>query len=634
MDALPNHPASETGETVSRAGEAVDREGTRSVLRTGEPGVPTMVRALEEAARTEREPGITFYTHRSEDRSERLGFGDLYERALEATAGLRALGVAPGDRVLLVMPTSPGFVVTFFAVQMVGAVPVPAYPPMGFQLEAGLKRVAHIAEHSGAVICVTSRKVRPVIGEVVLRAPSLRRVVTAGSLASGDVPDVSFQPKGDDRAFIQYTSGSTGRPKGVVVTHRNVVSNVHAIGRAIEARPDDVLVSWCPLYHDMGLVGALLFCVYWRISTILLSPTVFLSRPERWLMAIHAHGATLSPAPNFGYALAVKRVPRERREGLDLSSWRVAFNGAEPVNPRTVEAFIEAYRPHGFRPEAMFPVYGLAEATLAVAFPELGRGVRSERVDRRALAVSHRAEPAPDAGDDEVLELVSVGKAIPDHELSVVDREGRDLPERSVGHVVAAGPSVMEGYLGDPGATGNAVRDGWLWTGDLGYVSDGELFITGRAKDVIIRHGRKYTAEELELAAEAVVQVRKGRSVAFAVYDDEEARDRIVLVCESRVPESGRRGLADRIDEAVQQATGVPPDEVVVVAPGTIPRTSSGKRQRSRCRELYLRGELDPAREALLRRLWILLRSGVGFLVLRFRRRAGSGPGRPEGHRS
>lgn len=623
MDASPHRVGAAPGGRAPGTGET---GVVPPDLDTATPRVPAMIAALEQAARAGGDTGILFRTHRSDDRNERLGFGELHERALRATAGFRALGVEPGDRVLIVMPTSPGFVVAFFAAQMVGAVPVPAYPPMGFQLEAGLNRVAHIARHSGAVVCVTSRKVRPVIGDVVLRAPALRQVVTPEGLASGDAPYEPFRPEGRDRAFIQYTSGSTGQPKGVVVTHGNVVSNIHAIGRAIEARPDDVLVSWCPLYHDMGLVGALLYCIYWQTPTVLISPTLFLARPEEWLQAIHDHGGTLSPAPNFGYALAVKRVPPERRDGWDLSSWRVAFNGAEPVNPATVEAFIEVYAPHGFRPGAMFPVYGLAEATLAVAFPDLGRGVRTDRVDRRALAVSHRAEPAPaDAGED-ALELVSVGKAIPEHDLAVVDREGRRLPERAVGHVVAAGPSVMEGYLDDRGATGKVLRDGWLWTGDLGYVSEGELFITGRAKDVLIRHGRKYTAEELELAAESVAGVRKGRSVAFAVYDDEAARDRIVLVCESRVPPSARGGLADRIDEAVQQATGVPPDEILVVAPGTIPRTSSGKRQRSRCRELYLRGELDPGREALHRRLWILLRSGVGFLVLRFRKRAESGP--------
>ncbi len=581
-----------------------------------EPYHPTLLHAFAEAARLEADRGITLLPERENRPAQTRSYRELYHGARRIARGLRELGVSAGDRVLLVLPTSFEFVEAFFAVQLLRAIPVPAYPPTGLRLEAGLRKLAHIANHSQATVCVTCADISGLLGDLGLRAPCITRVVTAAQLARSSVLDEKFRASASEPAFLQYTSGSTGKPKGVTLTHDNLVSNIHTMGQALEVSRNDVVMSWCPLYHDMGLIGALLFAVYWRLPFVLMSPTAFLARPHRWLRAISDYRATLSPAPNFGYALAVKRVSREQREGLDLSSWRVASNGAEPVNLATVEQFVSTYAPHGFSAEAILPAYGLAEVSLAAAFPEPHRRIAHQTVDREQLANGH-VVPAEGAG---ALTLVSVGRAVPGQGLAVVDEHGRELSENQVGHVVVSGRSVMRGYWGDAEATAKVLREGSLWTGDLGYVSDGQLYVTGRAKDLIILQGRNYYAEDLERAAETVEGVRAGATVAFAVYDDREARDLVVLVCETRISDSDKRvALSARVAEAVLRECGVNLEEVVLTEPGAIPKTSSGKRQRNACRQLYLSDSLMAPRQTKLDLGGVFVRSGAGYLLMQLR---------------
>jgi len=370
-------------------------------------------------------------------------------------------------------------------------------------------------------------------------------------------------------------------------------------------------VSWLPLYHDMGLIGTLLFPIYWRFPLVLMSPLAFLQRPSRWLWAVHRHRATMSAAPNFAYGLCVKRVRPAEREGLDLSSWRFTLNGAEPVNLRTVTEFTRAFAPHGFRAETMLPVYGLAESCVAVTCPTPGQPVRHETVDRARLVDGH-AVPASGKGS---MALVGVGGPIPAHEVKIVDEHGATLPEREVGHIVVAGPSLMAGYVNDADATAAVLRNGWLWTGDLGYFAGGHLFVTGRAKDLIIVRGRNHYAEDLERAAERIEGVRAGGVVAFAVYDEEKASDLVVLVCETRVGGDEARALVTAVRERVSEHCAVGVDEVVLAPPGAIPRTSSGKRQRSACRELYLAGTLGKTRTGKFQLAMIFVRSRAGVLL-------------------
>ncbi len=580
---------------------------------------PTLLHSLATAAKLEEKVGITLLPEKEGGAEQHMSYRQLYHEATRSSAGLARLGVRPGDRVLIVLPTSMEFVSSFFAVQLLKAIPVPAYPPVGLRMKAALEKLGRVATRAGARLCVTSPRLEPLLGDLLLRAPVVERLITVAELAAGDEPDDRFRSSGDDAAFIQFTSGATGNPKGVLLSQRNLVTNIHAIGQALRINRDDVVVSWCPLYHDMGLIGVLLFSIYWRLPLVLMSPTAFLSRPSRWLWAIHRFKGTLSPAPNFGYAMCVSRVSDAERAGLDLSSWRFAMNGSETVNYRTLVDFDRAYSPHGFSLDRLYPVYGLAEGSLAVTFPRPGAGVRYEVVDRQELA-NGRAVLASGKGS---MAVVSVGRAVPGHFVGVVDESGASLPEREVGHVVVLGNSIMQGYYEDEEATARVLRDGWLWTGDLGYFADQTLYITGRAKDLIIIRGRNIYAEDLERVAERVPGVRPGCAVAFGI----DARDgengdteSAVLVAETRARNRDEReALAELLRQRVSEFCDVELHDLVIAAPGTVPKTSSGKRQRSQCRQLYLAGQLRPARAGKLEVGLIVARSKLGLLLRRLR---------------
>jgi acyl-CoA synthetase (AMP-forming)/AMP-acid ligase II len=591
------------------------------VPSTVQPFHKTILHALAEAARLETTIGFTILAEREGRPSDHSSYREIYHRARSVAAALTDLGVGEGDRVMLVLPTCLDFAAAFFGAQLIRAIPVPAYPPSGLKIEAGLRRLAHIANHSGAKICLTWKKLSPVIGDLATRANKLERIAHVEDLRDhAPLEGKTIRYSSRQIAFLQYTSGSTGNPKGVALTHHALVSNIHAIGQAIKITRNDRYCGWCPLYHDMGLIGQLLFSVYWRIPAVLMSPLAFLSRPVRWLRAISEYGATMSTAPNFGYALAVKRVKPEDREGLDLSTWRVALNGAEPVHLGTVLSFRDTYAPYGFPENALLPVYGLAEASLAVTFATPGAMLHYEQVDRQRL-VQGQAVPSTGKGS---ATLVSVGNAIPGHGAVVVDSDGQPLPEREVGHIIATGPSLMDGYWQDSRATLRVLRDGNLWTGDLGYFADGHLFIAGRAKDIILIRGSNYYAEDLEHSAEAVAGVRPGGTVAFGVYDDRQATDAVVLVCETReMDRDKRRVIAEMVGESVQEECGVAVDQVVLVEPGTIPKTSSGKRQRSLCKRLYLEERLVPERTGKLRLASVFLRSQAGHFLLHARKLMG-----------
>jgi acyl-CoA synthetase (AMP-forming)/AMP-acid ligase II len=579
----------------------------------------TMLHAFATAAKLDDKTGITLMPEDDDGKEEHTSYRRLYHKAIKLAGALAARGVKKGDRVLIVLPTSFDFVVMFFASELVGAIPVPSYPPAALEkVEQAIDRLCHIAHHAGAAWVVSSRELVLLLGEIALHVRSVRALVPFEDLDERGRAADAPKPRAvaDDPAFIQYTSGSTGRPKGVLLVHENLVSNIHAIGQAARIGRKDVVVSWLPLYHDMGLIGALLFSIYWRLPLVLMPPTAFLMKPSRWLWAIHRHRGTLSPAPNFGYALAVKRIRPSEREGLDLSCWRVAFNGAEPVNVRTIVDFQRAFEPFGFPKHAMLPVYGLAESSLAVTFPDPWEPLRFEVVDRAALAAGR----AVDAGGAGSTAIVSVGRAVPGHQVVVVDEHGTPVREREVGHIVVRGPSVMQGYFRDDDATSQVMVDGWLWTGDLGYVSHGELFVTGRAKDLIIVRGKNHYAEDLEAVAERVEGVRAGGTAAFGIYDEAKAQDLVVMVCETKYEkESARLALVENVGSTVNQYCGIHVDEVVLVPPGTIPKTSSGKRQRALCRELYLRDELGKNQTGKLRLALVFARSGAGFLAAKAR---------------
>jgi 1-acyl-sn-glycerol-3-phosphate acyltransferase len=560
-------------------------------------GVATLHESLSRHARLD--PDRVHVQLRGEDGTaeQPVTYGALWREAAAVAGGLRARGVGPGDAVALMLPTGLDFLRAFCGILLARAVPVPIYPPVRLdRLEEYVLRQSAILADAGAVLLVTIARARPVARLLRDAAPALRAVVTADEVARDGAPLGAAEGRGGDAALIQYTSGSTGQPKGVLLTHDNLLANVNAIAQGVDLQPGDVGVSWLPLYHDMGLIGTWLFCLHHGIPLTLMPPTAFLARPERWLAAIHQRRATLSAAPNFAYELCARRVPDEALAGLDLSSWRAALNGAEPVSRATVERFAARFAPAGFRPEAMTPVYGLAECSVALCFPPAGRGPRFDRVRREAFQREARAVAA-EADDADALEFVSAGRALPGHELRVVDEAGRDVPGRSVGRLVFRGPSATSGYFGRPEATAAmTLEGGWLDSGDLAYLADGEVWVCGRRKDLIIKGGRNLVPQEVEEAAAAVEGVRRGCVVAVGVANASLGTESLVVVAETRVAEAAaRERLAAEVTARVADAVGVPPDEVLLVPPGSVPKTSSGKVRRAATLELARARSIGPA---------------------------------------
>ncbi|MDA8249604.1 MAG: AMP-binding protein, partial [Rhodospirillales bacterium] len=442
---------------------------------------------------------------------------------------------------------------------------------------------------------------------------SLRAVATEAELRDAPPLAAPVPAAAGATALIQYTSGSTGDPKGVVLTHANLLANIRAMGQALEASSADAVVSWLPLYHDMGLIGCWLGSLYYGAPAAIMPPLAFLADPARWLWAIHRHRATISAAPNFAYELCLKSVRDADVAGLDLGSLRRLANGAEPVSPATVTRFTQRFARHGLRPEAMAPVYGLAESVVALAFPPPGRGPVIDRIDRDALATQGLARPAaPGAAD--ALDLVACGQPIPGHEIRVVDEDGRELPERREGRLQFKGPSATAGYFRAPEKT-RALFDGdWLESGDRAYIAGGDVYITGRIKDIIIRAGRHIHPQELEERVGAVEGVRRGCVAAIASPDPASGTERLVVVAETRLRDpAARADLRRRIIEASRAILpDMPPEEVVLAPPHAIPKTSSGKLRRAATRALYERRGLGQQRRNVrwqVARLWL---AGIG----------------------
>jgi 1-acyl-sn-glycerol-3-phosphate acyltransferase len=565
-----------------------------ALMAAGTPA-PHSARTLIDVLRwhAETDPGRVHVVLRLDDEGEqRITYGALWARAVDVAAGLRARGVAQGESVALMLRTEPGFFQAFFGVLLAGAVPVPIYPPTrAGRLEEYAARQVKILDNAQARLLVTFPEVERVAGLLRARVRSLTGVTTLDRLAAGPaIPPPGVGP--EDPALIQYTSGSTGDPKGVVLSHANLLANIRSLGQALGVGPDDVCVSWLPLYHDMGLIGMWLGSLYHGVPVVILPPLAFLARPARWLRAISAHRATISAAPNFSFDLCVKRLTDADLEGVDLGSWRLALNGSEAVSPETIERFVRRFASRGFRREAMCPVYGLAESSVGLTMSPPGRGPRIDRIRRATFERSRHAEPAP-PGEPSPLAFVASGAPLPGHDLRIVDAAGVSLPERVEGRVEFRGPSVTSGYFRNPEATAAVVRDGWMDSGDLGYRAEGELYITGRRKDVIIKAGRNLYPQEVEELVGDVPGVRKGCVAAFGVGDPTIGTERLIVVAETRAGTTdARRRLEAVVRERVVDALGLPPDTVLFASPGSVLKTSSGKIRRSATREAWIRGDL------------------------------------------
>src|SRR5262245_16999675 len=511
-----------------------------------------------------------------------MTYNQLKESAQRVAAGLVDRDILPADRIALMLPTSLEFFTAFFGILYAGAVPVPIYPPARpSQIEDHLRRQAGILRNAGARILVTVPEGLRLAGILRGQVDTLDSVETVQQLF-GDASRTALPPvtDGSATAFIQYTSGSTGDPKGVVLSHANLVANVRSMISALQATSADIFVSWLPLYHDLGLIGAWMGSMYCGVPLYLTSPLNFLLRPACWLRAVHRFRATLSAAPNFAFELCLNRIPDAELEGLDLSSWRVVVNGAEPVAVRTMRRFLEKFGPYGFKPSTMAPVYGLAENSVGLTFPPLGRGLLIERIDREALMLRGRAElAAPD--DSNALEIVACGHPLPDNEIRIVDEMGREVGERVEGRLEFRGPSQTSGYFRNPAKSRELFHDGWVNSGDRAYLAGGDVFITGRVKDIIIRAGRNIYPHEVESAVGELPGMRKGGVAVFGTKDEASGTERLVVLAETRETDgAGREALRQRANDVAASILGEPADEIVLVAPRTVPKTSSGKVRR------------------------------------------------------
>lgn len=576
------------------------------------------------------------------DRAEQatwVGWSEVRERALAAAGGLLALGVGRGDRVALVFPTGIEFFAGFFGALLAGAVPVPLYPPVRLgRLQEYVSRTTRMLAACGASVVLADTRVKRFLGEAVAAARPRFGCKALADLPAGEAVAAAAAPAAplpDELALIQFSSGTTVAPKAVALSHRAVVAQTEILSACWRDREGlrHSCASWLPLYHDMGLIGCVFPALARDATLTLLPPELFVARPALWLRAIGRYGATISPAPNFGYSLCLTRVADADMEGVDLACWRAALNGAEPVAPAVLRAFAARFARWGLSPAALTPVYGLSEAALAITFSALDQPCRSHWYDREALANERVARRmSPDAGGvsgaaggvEPGREIVSVGRPLPGFRLSVRDPHGRELPPGRVGRLWVSGPSLMQGYLGDPEGTARAVRDGWLDTGDLGFIDDGELYLTGRAKDVIILRGRNHSPAEIEQAVDAVAGVRAGCAVAVSWLPDGASGEVLALFVERsrRATAAALAALPDACREAVLGATGLAIDRLEVLAPGTLPRTSSGKLRRSEALRLYLEGGLTPpAPVTPLRLARAAARSGLAYARWRLARR-------------
>ncbi len=570
------------------------------------------------------------HVHLIENDSTRdITYGELLETSAKVAAGLRDSGLRRNETVAIMLPTGADFFHAFFGVMLAGGIPVPIYPPARpDKIEEYVRRQVLILRNADVRFLIGFDRVKAVSRLMGLNLPNLIVSTTVEALCQSGarLPASAVEPS--DTAFIQYTSGSTGDPKGVVLSQFNVLSNVKGIGWAVKVRPTDIVVSWLPLYHDMGLIGSWLFSAYYALPITVLSPLDFLSRPERWLWALHDSRGTLCPAPNFSFELCARKIPDRAIEGLDLSAWRVAINAGEAVLPETLARFAERFEKYGFRPESYMPCYGLAESSVGLTFPPLDRRPIVDVIRRGVFESEGRAVPAG-SSDGNVLRFVANGGPLPGHEVRLVDEQGRVLGERAQGRLFFRGLSKTAGYYRNPEATAAAVTDdGWMDSGDLAYWADGELFITGRVKDCIIKSGRNIIPQEVEAAASEVEGVRKGCVAAFGAVDEGTGTERLVVVAETRAtaPE-GLRRIEAEIVRSVDAVLGIPPDKVVLAPPHSIPKTSSGKIRRNETRSLYEKGELQVARKPpwlQIVRLWLenigswSVSKGRGFLAALF----------------
>lgn len=541
---------------------------------------PSVLHALLDSA--EARPDGLAVRVAEQDAAHELGHAELLAWLRRGAAGLRALGVAPGERVVLALPTSREFLGLYLGALWSGVIPLaePAQRP-GREGGHALTRLRAVADAVGARRILVPRAAQLALAGADARLAAAEEAFTHGEDERG------LAAAADGIAHLQLTSGTTGRQKIAVVRHRNIMANVAGIGALIQVRPGDALAFWLPMFHDMGLI-AVSCALVWQAPMTITDAANFVRHPLRyWLQLISRYRASITAAPNSAYEACARLAGLRSSLGLDLSCCRAAFWGSEAVQPETIEHFERAFAPYGYRPEATLPVYGLAEATLAASVPDVEARPRVDRLDELALRAGTGGAAAGSTGGRR-LDFVCVGRPLPQHELRVVDASGQPLAEGCVGEILLRGPSVVDGYWDDPAATRALRRGGFLATGDLGYLRDGELYVVGRRKELIIVRGQNYLPADIESFVERVLGDAVPKGVAVVGAADAATRtERLHLLVESRVlPVPDRTARDQSLRDALAEAFGLTGVTVHWLRKGGIPRTTSGKIQRFRCLDL------------------------------------------------
>ncbi len=519
-----------------------------------------------------------------------MSWRDAREQAHVFARRLIGGGFSVGDRLLITADTWPGFVTAFFGAQYAGLLPVPVSLPAGLGArEAYIAQLRRQLAASGAVVALATDSLAGYVATAA-EGTSVRLVGAMAAFEALPEKAADLRPLGPgERCYLQFSSGSTRFPLGVDIRQDQLMANIDASfsERGIDLRADDRAVSWLPWYHDMGLVGILLAAVCSQRSIDVMSPADFARRPLQWLALAARQRATITYSPSFGYDLAARRAQRQSLEGLDLSSLRAAGIGGDMIQAPVLRRFIDTFAPAGFDARAFLPCYGMAEMCVALSFSTINTGFALDIVDRGQLTDRHVAAPASGTN---AREFVVCGKPLPGHSVEIRDDAGKPVGERRVGRIFARGPSMMPGYFGEPEASAAVLKDGWLDTGDLGYWRDGEIVVTGRAKDLIIVNGRNIWPQDIEWAVETITPLRRGDACAFSLQDDDGA-ERIVVVVQAWPADAAEReALRAAIAQMVKETVGVD-GTVQLIRPSVgLPLTSSGKLSRSRARTNWLAG--------------------------------------------
>jgi acyl-CoA synthetase (AMP-forming)/AMP-acid ligase II len=553
------------------------------------PRFPSILHALVAQAESGTQSNVTLIPEPGHQQS--LPYGDLVDAAARCAAALAEYGAGPGDRVVLCLPTGPQFITAFFGTQLLGAMPTAIAVPLRFGGAAGFEdQLKDLVQYLRPAAVITTAAIIETLPD-----PAGTRLIDGQALheraMSPQAPAHPLRlPRPEDLAMIQCTSGSTGTPKGVMISHANLAANCDQFVNAAGWTAQDTTVSWTPLYHDMGLITGLLCPVYSGGTAVLMPPTRFLRAPAEWLQHISAHRGAFAAAPNFAYGYVTERVSDQDLEGVDLSSWRVAICGAEPIKPATMQRFVERFSRWGLPSHALRPAYGMAEATLAITTTAPGAPLVHDSIDRKTAVTDARVIDT-DPHSPDALHIVDCGTPVDGTELRIVDDQDNPLGEDRIGNVQFRSPSRTVGYFNLPQETADCTAaPDWWRTGDIGYLRDGGLRITGRAKDLVIIRGANYFPSDFEHAAESVPGVRLGAVIAVGYRDPHSDSEELHLIAETELDSDQHDALRRAVAAAVSSRTGVRAAAVHLVPRRAIPKTTSGKLQRAKARERFVEG--------------------------------------------